>query len=276
MRKTGCIIQARMTSTRLPGKVLRTIDHLNGVCVLDQVIERVKKSEYIDEIIIATTTNDDDDPIVQKAAEHGVGVFRGSESDVLSRYYHAAKEYGLDDVIRITSDCPFIDPHVLDDLIRVFREGGHQYASNCIRRTYPHGLDCEILKFDVLEWMFNNTEDSFYREHVTSYVTHHQDEFDIGSLEDDEDNSGIRITVDTVNDYLLSCVLADLLRNEEDPISYKTVTRIYKEHPYLSDINGDILQKKKYETEKEEFEAAAKMLRLQEMNRAAEVLEGKI
>lgn len=276
MGKTGCIIQARMTSTRLPGKVLRTIDHSNGKCVLDQVIERVKMSEYIDEIIIATTTNDDDDPIVEKAAEHGVGFFRGSESDVLSRYYNAAKKYGLDDVIRITSDCPFTDPAVLDDLISVYRSGDHQYASNCIRRTYPHGLDCEILKFDVLEWMFLNTEDKFYREHVTSYVTHHLDEFDIGSLEDDEDNSDIRITVDTVNDYLLTCVLVDLLKNTDDPISYKTIVEIYKDHPYLRDINGDILQKKKYETEKEELEAAAKLLRLQEMNRAAAILEGKI
>lgn len=275
MRKTGCIIQARMTSSRLPGKVLRVIDHKSGKTVLDQVLERVAASEYIDEIIIATTTNDDDDPIITKAQEHGVSVFRGSESDVLSRYYLAAKEHGLDDVIRITSDCPFIDPAVLDDLIRLFREGDYQYASNCIRRTYPHGLDCEILKFDVLEWMYENTEDMFYREHVTSYVTHHQDEFRIGSLTAADDNSGIRITVDTVNDYILTCVLADLLKGKENATSYRTIVDTYRDHPYLSDINGDILQKKKYESEKDELDAAVKLLRLQEMNRAADKLEGK-
>lgn len=176
--------------------------------------------------------------------------------------------------MRITSDCPFLDPSVIDDLVTLFLEGDYQYASNCIRRTYPHGLDCEILTYDVLKWMHENTEDKFYREHVTSYVTHHQDEFRIGSLAlDGEDYSKVRITVDTINDYTLSCVITDFIRDKKDRYSFRTVLDCFREHPYISNINADIMQKQKYDTPEEEIAAAVKMLRLQEMDRAAAILE---
>ena len=270
--KTGCIIQARMTSSRLPGKVLKTIDFKTDRSVLEQVVQRVKMVGSIDEIIVATTVNADDDPVEKLADELGVAVFRGSEKDVLERYFLAAQEHDLDHVIRITSDCPFLDPEVIGALVDLYFKEGSQYGSNCIRRTFPHGLDCEIVAFDVLKDVYENQTDPFYREHVTSYVTSHLDDFKTSSLEDDEDNSGVRVTVDTVNDYVLSCILNELLMNEERPTSYKTLLGCYKARPYLPMINGDILQKKKYDTEEEEIVAAVSLLEKQEMNRAADRL----
>ena len=271
--KTGCIIQARMTSSRLPGKVLRTIDYQEGKSVLGSVVERVRAAKNLDHFVIACTTNAADDPLIEYAEKEGIAYFRGSENDVLDRFYGAANEYGYDNIVRITSDCPFLDPSVIDALVELFIKGDYQYASNCVRRTYPHGLDCEILTYDVLKWMHENTEEKFYREHVTSYVTSHQDEFRVGSLAlDGEDYSKVRITVDTVNDYTLACVITDLIRDEEDRFSFRTVLDCFAKHPYISNINADIMQKKKYDTLEEELEAAEKLLKLQEMDRAAELL----
>ena len=274
--KTGCIIQARMTSSRLPGKVLRTIDYQEGKSVLGSVVERVRASKNLDHFVIACTINEEDDPLVEYAEKEGISYYRGSENDVLDRFYGAATELGYDNIVRITSDCPFLDPAVIDDLIDLFIKGDYQYASNCVRRTYPHGLDCEILTYDVLKWMHENAEDRFYREHVTSYVTSHMDEFRVGSLAlDGEDYSKIRITVDTVNDYTLACVITDFIRDKQNRFSFRAILDCYKEHPYISNINADIMQKKKYDTIEEELDAAARLLKLQEMNRAAQLLQEK-
>lgn len=272
--KIGCIVQARMTSSRLPGKVLKTLDYRNGSSVIDSVVERLKSAKNLDHIVIACTTNIDDDPLEEYAAKAGVACFRGSENDVLARFYLAATEYGYDHVVRITSDCPFLDPTVIDALVDLYLAGNYQYASNCIRRTYPHGLDCEILGYEQLKWMYEHTSDQFYREHVTSYITHHQDEFKIGSLElESEDYSNLRITVDTINDYTLSCVITDFIRGCENRFSFRTIVDCFEKHPYICNINSDIMQKKKYDTEEEEINAAVKLLKLQEMNRAAKLLE---
>jgi spore coat polysaccharide biosynthesis protein SpsF len=263
-----------MTSSRLPGKVLKPLDYQKGTTVLDSVLERLKAAKNLDHIVIACTTNEDDDPLEEYAAKAGVACFRGSENDVLSRFYLAATEYGYDNVVRITSDCPFLDPAVIDALIDLYLSGDYQYASNCVRRTYPHGLDCEILGYQQLKWIYENTSDQFYREHVTSYITHRQEEFRVGSLAlDGEDYSDLRITVDTVNDYTLSCVITDLIRDHENRFSFRTIVDCFDKHPYIRNINSDIMQKKRYDTEEEEIAAAVKPLKLQEMNRAAALLE---
>ena len=272
--KTGCIVQARMTSSRLPGKVLRTLDYKNGTSVLGSVIERLRNCKNIDQIIIATTSNKEDDPLVEYAEKEGIDYYRGSEIDVLERFFEAATAFNLDNIVRITSDCPFLDPGVIDELVEVFLTGNYQYASNCIRRTYPHGLDCEILTYEVLKWMNENTTDKFYREHVTSYITSHQEDFKTGSLElSNEDYSSVRITVDTINDYTLSCLIAELIKDEPERMSFRTVLKCFDEHPYIRLINADTMQKKKYDTEEEEIAAAVKLLKLQEMSRAAAILE---
>ena len=274
--KLGCIVQARMTSSRLPGKVLKTLDYTTGKSILEQVIERLKLVEEIDEIIIATTINADDEPIVAHAEKAGVGSFRGSEHDVLERYYKAAEHYDLDTVIRITSDCPFIDPEVIADLIETYKAGDYDYVSNGQNRTFPHGLDCEIFSFDALKTAYDVSEDKFYREHVTTYIYNHRDQFKIGSLElKGEDFSGMRITVDTESDYVVACLISDSL-GSKGTYSFRDIVKLYEEKPFLSLINKDIVQKKKYDTLDEELKAAAGILRLQELNNAVAVLEREL
>jgi len=274
--KIGCIVQARATSSRLPGKVLKTLDFSTGASILEEVIRRLKMVSKIDEIIIATTINDADDGIVAVAKNLDVKVFRGSELDVLERYYLAAKENNLDTVIRITSDCPFIDSAVLEDLIVLYENGDFDYASNGINRTYPHGLDCEIFSMSTLEKIYKKTTKEFYREHVTSYIYTHEDEFRIGSLElsNNENYSDIRITVDTKQDYVLCCALKDAL--DDNQVSFRDILELYKTKPYLSMINDNIIQKKQYKSEKEELQVALNILLLQELPRAAAIIEGKI
>lgn len=274
--KLGCIVQARTTSSRLPGKVLKTIDHKTGKCILSQVIDRLKAVSEIDEIIIATTINDTDDQIVELAEKEGVRAFRGSEDDVLSRFYDAAKLYELDTVIRITSDCPFIDPEVINDLISMYVREEYSYISNGQNRTYPHGLDCEIFSFDALEKADSKGKDKFFREHVTTYIYNHKEEFSIGSLElHNEDYSDIRITVDTESDYIVACIIQDYLSSIKN-FSFREIIRLYDEKPFIKLINKDIVQKRQYESKELELQAAVKILKLQELSYAAEIIEEKL
>lgn len=268
----GCIIQARTTSTRLPKKVLKTIDYVRKRTILEEVIRRVKLSKKIDKIVIATTKNKSDDDIVNISQKEGIGWFRGSENDVLSRYFFAAKENRFDHIVRITSDCPFIDPYVIDNLIELYIEGEYDYASNCILRTFPHGLDCEIFSFEGLKYIYENAVKSSHREHVTSFFYENKDKFKIGELAlKEEDYSNIRITVDTKEDYLLACIIQDYLSEGQE--AFSNIVRLFKEKPYLKEINSNILQKKIYDTVTDEIRAAINVLKLQEMERAAQLLE---
>jgi len=273
MLKTGCIVQARMTSSRLPGKVLKILDFNKNTSILDEVISRLKRVKHIDQIIIATTENKQDDSIIQTAEKSGVSYFRGSENDVLSRYYLAAIENDLTDVIRITSDCPFLDPSVIDELYDFYICGGYDYASIGIERTYPHGLDCEIFSMDALKTAYKKGFTDADREHVTYFIYNHPKEFKIGSKKlDGEDYSDIRITVDREEDYILACVLKDML-NGCGSTSFRDIVDIFNKKPYLKMINNKVMQKKKYESSADEIDAAIKLLKLQEMNCAAGLLE---
>lgn len=273
IENVGCIIQARMTSTRLPGKVLKIIDYENHNTILEEVIRRVQLSSYIDQIVIATTTNTEDDGIVQVSSLNKVLPFRGEENDVLSRYYHAAKENQLKHIVRITADCPFIDPYVIDDLIELYFCTGADYCSNCLERSYPHGLDCEIFSFEALEKSYFQGTSAFFREHVTPYIYMTPDTFNLQCLKltSGENYKEIRITVDTLQDYILACVIKDNLKDED--VSFQNILRLYDEKPFLKLINSNVIQKKKFESVEAEIEEAKKMLRLQEMDHAAEYLE---
>ena len=145
------IIQARLGSTRLPGKVLKKIQ--NKV-VLDYVIDRLKTCKKIDEIVLAITTNKKDDVLEKYAKDKKINYIRGSEEDVLSRYYEAAKKYNADIIVRITSDCPLIDPKIVDEIITKHLENNADYTANIIERTYPRGLDTEVFNFNTLETSF--------------------------------------------------------------------------------------------------------------------------
>lgn len=235
--KTVAIIQARMGSTRLPGKIMKL---LAGKTVLEHVIERVTKSKEINEIVIATTTNEQDDLVVGEAQRLGVKSFRGSEEDVLSRYYYAAKKYNAQIVIRITSDCPLIDFEVVDSIIRNFKSNSFDYISNTLNRTFPRGLDCEVFSFDALEKTFQNAKVKYQKEHVTPYIYENNHLFKINQYCSDEDNSNFRCTLDTYEDYEL--IKAILERINED-FNYQDLLSILKENPDLVKINCNVTQK---------------------------------
>ncbi|MDD1665167.1 MAG: glycosyltransferase family protein, partial [Methanomicrobiales archaeon] len=177
MTGVAAIIQARTGSTRLPGKVLMDIA---GEPMLARVMERAGRAKTLDEILVATTTESADDGIVSLCEEREWECFRGSEADVLDRYYQAAHAYHADHIVRITSDCPLIDPGVVDRVVSEFleRQPGVDYACNFLpRRTYPRGLDTEVMTFHALERSWREDGNPAHREHVTQYILRHPDLF---------------------------------------------------------------------------------------------------
>lgn len=173
------IIQARMGSTRLPGKSLVLLD---GKPVLGWVLDHAEAIPGVDRVVVATTTCREDDVIADYCRRRDVWAFRGSENDVLNRYYRCASEFQADSVVRITGDCPFLNPVASGDVLNVFREGDYDYASNIYPRVVPDGFDTEVVSMAALEKCWQKAETSFDREHVTTYIVNHPDQFRIGQV----------------------------------------------------------------------------------------------
>ena len=193
------ILQARMSSTRLPGKVMRP---LAGRPMIERQIERLRRCATLERLIVATSEDRSDDPLAEHLAELGVPVFRGSLHDVLGRYVGAARAYGVEGtVVRLTADCPLADPEVIDDCVGLRAARGVDYASNGRRRTYPRGLDVEA--FNVEAWLAAHREsaDPYDREHVTPFLYRHPERFTQAELVQARDESGLRWTVDTPEDF---------------------------------------------------------------------------
>lgn len=195
----GAIVQARMGSTRLPGKALADIE---GAPMLARVIDRIRRAQTVDRVIVATTTQPADDAIVTAAAALGVDVYRGHEADVLDRYYQAAVAHRFDVIVRITSDCPLIDAGLADQVVRPLLEPGSRvdYSANTVRRTYPRGLDVQAAPFGTIERAWREARSSHEREHVFPYVIEHPDLFRFHSVTDAVDRSALHWTVDTPDD----------------------------------------------------------------------------
>lgn len=239
-----CIMQARTGSTRLPGKVLKNIC---GKTVLEHDVERLRKIRNIDEIVIATTDKENDDKIVQEALRLGVKYFRGSEDDVLSRYYYAAKEYKANVVVRVTSDCPLIDYEVSEKIIQYYLENidKYDYVSNTIERTYPRGLDTEVFSFKALEKAFNESKLQRDREHVTPYIWDNSNLFKLYYYKNDIDYSELRWTVDTEEDFqLINEIYSLLYPHMNSNFKFKDILDLYNDYPELKSINAHIEQKK--------------------------------
>ncbi|WP_252312056.1 cytidylyltransferase domain-containing protein [Sinobaca sp. H24] len=239
--KVVAIIQARMGSTRLPGKVLKEI---NNKPLLEYQFERLKQTKKIDQLIIATTTNKADDPIIEFCKNNNLSYFRGSENDVLSRYYEAAKKYNADTVVRLTADCPIIDPSVVDDIILTFENNEHDYVSNTLKRFYPRGMDTEVFAFDALEKAHKNADKPFEREHVTPYIYLNPKIFHLHNLEYVTDQSAHRWTVDTEEDFLLIEKILGHFHAEANTFSMEDTLSYINKHPELKEINATIEQKK--------------------------------
>lgn len=244
----GVIIQARMGSTRLPGKVLMDI---NGKTMLNRIIERVRYSKLTDKIIIATSTNNDDDDIYNLAINANVSVYRGSPHDVLNRYFNAAKQFNVDTIVRITSDCPLIDPYVIDKVIQIFMNDNKLIATNAgidlTKRTFPRGLDVEVFSFNSLSIANSNANEDYQREHVTPFF--YKDKNEVSILKNNKNLSNNRWTVDTQEDLEFVRKVYLGFRDEIQSLDFQSVLSYIEKNPQLKEINQHILQKSHLETE---------------------------
>lgn len=237
--KTVAIIQARMGSSRLPGKVLRD---LAGQPMLRRVLDRVRQATTIDDCVVATTTAPADTAVVAACQQWGVASYCGSEADVLDRYYQAATQANADVVVRITSDCPLIEPTIIDQVVQAFRQNEADYASNTLRRTFPRGLDTEVFSTAVLATAWHEATEPFQREHVTPYIYQNPSRFRLVELNAAADYGRHRWTVDTVEDWqLVQAIYAHFA--PETSFSWQAVLRLLAEQPHLQQINAHIAQK---------------------------------
>ena len=231
----GCIIQARMGSSRLPGKVLMKSG--NGMPLLYHVINQLRHCSKVKNLVIATTTNQEDDEIEKFADNNSVNVFRGSEKDVLDRYFQCAKKYSFSTIVRITSDCPLIDPQIVDKVIERFFSGNYDYATNTLIRTFPMGTDVEVFSFSALERTWKNAQLPSEREHVTPHLRN-KGNFKTINVENDTNISNLRLTVDRIEDFeLINEILNNLSIN---PIHLENILELFSRKPELIEINKHI------------------------------------
>jgi len=235
----GIIIQARMGSTRLPGKIMKD---LGGREILWRVVERCRKSNLANKVIIATSNEKGDDAIYNFCLRNGIDVFRGSLDNVLERYYECAKKYNLDVIVRITSDCPLIDPFIIDQTIDLFLRSNVDYVSNCLQRIFPRGLDCEVFSFKALTQAHKNAATNDEREHVTMYIVKHCSTAPYFVPKEYEGN--FRLTVDEEDDYRLLKLIYDKFKTSDGIIDVKDVIKFLKQYPDIASINTHIEQKK--------------------------------
>jgi spore coat polysaccharide biosynthesis protein SpsF len=235
--KVVAIIQARMGSTRLPGKVLKD---LGGKTVLGRVVERLQRCKAIDEVLVATTDRATDDAITAECRKISAAVSRGDQDDVLDRYFRAAQLTKADVVVRITSDCPMIDPEVTDKTVAAFLQAKPDYASNVMTRTYPRGLDTEVFSFDALGRAWQHAHKPYEREHVTPHIFENPSTFKLLSVTCEADHSDHRWTVDTQED--LDFVQAVYSKLPEE-FSWKDVLELVVREPELEDLNRSVRQK---------------------------------
>ncbi|KAA0967091.1 acylneuraminate cytidylyltransferase [Sporosarcina sp. ANT_H38] len=232
-----------MGSTRLPGKVLKTV---MDKTLLEYQIERVSRSTLIDKIIVATTDKKNDNVIANLCEQFGVNVYRGSEEDVLSRYYEAATEYSADVVVRLTSDCPLIDPEVTDQVIQLYLNqlAEFDYVSNTLEQTFPRGLDVEVFSISALQKAYENASLEREREHVTSYLYMNPEKFQLGNLKCSPNLGNHRWTVDTEEDFELIQRILQVLYPINPKFTTQDVIGVLAENPSWIELNAHIEQKK--------------------------------
>ncbi len=238
------IIQSRMGSTRLPGKMLRKI---GDKTLLEHVVLRATHAKTISSVVIATTDQPEDDVLASIAKKLGVVCFRGSEHDVLDRYYKAAKQYRADTVVRLTGDCPFIDPEIIDRVVNAYLKSKKKvdYVSNVHPPTFPDGMDVEVFSFSALERAWKEAKLPSEREHVTPFFYGHG-LFRVKNVRDPNDNSGIRLTVDTHEDFrLVRKIYAELFTSNRS-FDLKDILALLKQRPELALINGHLLRNEGY------------------------------
>ncbi|MCA9396794.1 MAG: glycosyltransferase family protein [Candidatus Omnitrophica bacterium] len=235
----GVIIQARMTSSRLPGKILLP---LGKKTVLDYVVNRAKLVRGAEKVVLACTVNPADDVLEEYAAARGVLLHRGSEDDVSLRYLEAAEKYGIETIVRITSDCPFIDADLASSVLSRYSETGSDVAANILDRHLPRGFDTEVFSAEALRQTRNLNLDAFYYEHVTPFFYENPDKFKLMSVVAEEKRlhrPDIRICIDEPRDYELLQIIAG---HFEDECQFKAlnIVELFEADPNLIKINADV------------------------------------
>lgn len=231
------ILQARVGSSRLPGKVLMPI---LGTPMLRHQIDRVRRARSMDAFLVATSTDPDDDAIAALCAEADVDCFRGSLDDVLDRFYRAALPFQPQHVVRMTGDCPLIDPDVIDRLVAFYLAGDFDHAGNAVVPTFPDGLDAEVLRFAILEHAWRHASLPSQREHVTLFVHRSPDRFRVGSYQNDIDLSHLRWTVDEPEDFELIRRIYEALYPHNPAFTTADVLALLSRQPDLVDLNRGI------------------------------------
>jgi spore coat polysaccharide biosynthesis protein SpsF len=234
--KIVAIIQARMGSNRLPGKVLADVC---GKPLLHYVVSRVRQARTLSLFAVATSDHATDDVIEKFCQINGVPSFRGSEDDVLDRYYRAAKYFQANVIVRLTADCPLLDPAIIDKVIETFMTGKFDYCSNAQEPSYPDGFDTEVFTWDALERSWQEAHLPSEREHVSTYIIKNPGLFRLGSVKHDQDLSRLRWTVDEPRDLDLIREIYRHLPNKES-FRLDDLLALYREHPELSAINSGI------------------------------------
>jgi len=257
--KTGAIIQGRMGSTRLPGKVLKPI---LGKPMIQHQIERTLRSKKIDKLVLATSTDPSDDELERFCRKIDLPCYRGDLNDVLDRYYQAALLFNPAHLVRLTGDCPLTDPHIIDQVIDFYLAGDYDYVSNTLEPTFPDGLDVEIFSFSALKKAWTSAKLPSEREHVTPYIRKHEDVFSAGSFKGDQDLSSHRWTVDESRDFELVTRVYERLRPAKLFFEMEDVLDLLAKYPELMQINQGIERNEGFSKSLEEDKKAHAMQKL--------------
>ena len=239
----GAIIQARMGSTRLPGKVLLKV---MGKPLLWYQLERLKQSRTLTNVIVATTLSKEDDDIKVFCNDYGVKCFRGDEKDVLGRYYFCASSHSIDPIVRVTGDCPLVEPALLDEVVGFFIENP-EFDRVCTGLTYPEGLDVEVVSLASLSAAWKEAKLLSEREHVTPFIWKNPDRFNLQALELDRDFSFLRLTVDEPVDFaVVSSVIKEFAGNKGVNFTFKDILSLYNKKPQIFEKNENVIRNEGY------------------------------
>ena len=232
----GCIIQARMGSSRLPGKVMEKLDQDNTV--LSYVIRQLKHSKFLDDIVVATTSLKRDEVIVDFLEREGIKYFCGDEENVLDRYYQCAKKFSMSEIVRIPSDKPLIDPDIVDKCIQIFLSKKYDYVTTFLEPSFPYGTEVEIFSFDALEKTWKNAKLPSEHENVTPYIYNNKDKFQIYNVKNSIDLPHLRWVVDRAEDLELVRQLVSKI--DKDPILMQDILEVFESDPKLAEINSNV------------------------------------
>jgi spore coat polysaccharide biosynthesis protein SpsF (cytidylyltransferase family) len=241
----AAIVQARMASTRLPGKTLADV---GDQPMLGRLVDRARRIPGVEQVIVATTEKAADEEILRFAAKRGLPAYAGSEDDVLDRFYQAARRHGISVVVRVTPDCPLLDPAVSGAVLARFlaERGAVDYVSNTQPPTFPDGLDTEVFSFDALARAWHEATQPSEREHVTPYVWQHRNKFQLANVTHDPDLSTLRWTVDTAADLEFVRAVYRHLGGRAETAGMDEVLGLLRRHPELEAINRGITRNEGY------------------------------